>query len=44
MKFINSIYNLLADVGRILAATHHARIGDHLNAQRIMITDFGGRV
>jgi hypothetical protein len=42
MKVIKSIYNFLAEVGRIRAAAHFARKGDHAAANRIMMADFKG--
>jgi len=43
MRILKSIYNFLGEVGRIRAATHLARKGDHAGAQRIMsLKEFKG--
>jgi hypothetical protein len=39
---LKSIYNFLEQVGRVRAATHLARRGDHVGAKRIMMEDFKG--
>jgi hypothetical protein len=42
MKVIKAIYYFLGDIGRVRAAAHLARNGDHAGAQRIMMTEFKG--
>ena len=37
---LKSIYNFLEQVGRVRAATHLARRGDHEAAKRLMTEDF----
>ena len=42
MKILKSIYNFLGEVGRVRAASHLARSGDHAGAKRLMLEDFKG--
>ena len=42
MRLLKSIYNFLGEVGRIRAASHLARQGDHASAQKLMMEDFKG--
>lgn len=42
MKILKSIYNFLGEVGRVRAASHLARRGDHAGAKRLMLEDFKG--
>jgi hypothetical protein len=42
MKIIKLIYNFLGEIGRVRAAAHFARTGDHASAQRVMMEDFKG--
>jgi len=42
MKIVKAIYNFLGEVGRVRAATHLARRGDHQGAKRLMMEDFKG--
>lgn len=41
-SIMQSIYSFLEDMGRVRAATHLARHGDHEGAKRIMMDDFKG--
>lgn len=42
MKLLKAIYNFLEEFGRVRAAAHYARNGDHATAQRILMDDFKG--
>jgi len=42
MKIVKAIYNFFGDIGRVRAAAHLARSGDHKGAQRLMMQDFKG--
>jgi hypothetical protein len=42
MKIVKSIYNFLQEFGRVRAATHLARRGDHTAANKIMMQEFKG--
>ena len=42
MKIVKAIYNFLEHVGRIRAAAHYARAGNHAAANRVMMEDFKG--
>ena len=42
MTILKSIYNFLGTMGRVRAAAHLARHGDHAGAQRLMMEDFRG--
>ena len=42
MKVLKTIYNLLGEIGRIRAAAHFARSGEHAAANRVMMEDFKG--
>jgi hypothetical protein len=42
MTILKSIYNFLGEMGRVRAAAHLARHGDHAGAQRLMMQDFKG--
>ena len=42
MSVIKAIYNFLGEVGRVRAAAHLARRGDHQGAKRLMMEDFKG--
>jgi hypothetical protein len=42
MQVLKAIYNFLGEVGRVRAAAHLARQGDHAGAQRMMMQDFKG--
>jgi len=42
MKVIKTIFNFLGEIGRVRAAAHFARQGDHAAANRIMMSEFKG--
>ena len=42
MQILKLIYNFLGEIGRVRAASHLARCGDHAAAKRIMMEDFRG--
>jgi len=42
MNILKSIYNFLADIGRIRAARHLSRRGDYESARRVMMSEFKG--
>jgi hypothetical protein len=42
MQVLKAIYNFLGELGRVRAAAHLARQGDHAGAQRMMMQDFKG--
>jgi hypothetical protein len=42
MKILKLIYNFLGEVGRVRAASHLARRGDHAGAKRLMMQEFKG--
>jgi len=39
MRVLRAIYNFLSEVGRVRAASHLARLGDHEAARRVMTMD-----
>lgn len=41
-SILKSIYNFLEHLGRVRAATYLAQSGDHVGANRVMMSEFKG--